>query len=447
MRSLAWRLTAAFLVVSLTASLLMAGLIAWQTRRQFDRFVLERLRTALLPALVSHYQLYGDWQGIDAVIEDEEGVRLDRIPRNFAAITLEDEAGTVVYQSELSMESTPTVVGVLPVVVDEVTVGRLVLRLLPPLGDSPEAQFLRRSTQTIVLGMGAATLMALGLGLILARTLTQPLRALTEATQAMARGALGTQVEIGIRDEVGELGMAFNQMSRDLAHSTQVRRQMTADIAHDLRTPLSVILGYTEALHDGKLPGEPAVYAILHDEAQHLNRLIQDLRVLSLADADELPLQRAPTPPRDLLERSAAAHRVQAQAQGIGLTVDAAPDLPWVDVDPERMAQVLGNLVSNALRYTPTGGAIRLTGATAEGRVTLAVIDSGRGIAPEDLPYIFERFYRGDKARSQTGESGLGLAIAKSLVEMQGGTLTVGSASATDLPTGTTFTVTLPAAG
>jgi two-component system, OmpR family, sensor histidine kinase BaeS len=170
--------------------------------------------------------------------------------------------------------------------------------------------------------------------------------------------------------------------------------------------------------------------------------LIDDLRMLSLADAGELPLQRSPMTPHELLERAAAAHRVQAAQQGVTLTVAASPSLPRVTVDPERMQQVLGNLVSNALRYTPTGGTIALRAALVDGQVTLHVQDSGSGIEPDDLPFIFERFYRGDRARSQTGESGLGLPIARSLVEMHQGTITVASSS----EQGTTFTISLPAA-
>jgi two-component system sensor histidine kinase BaeS len=295
----------------------------------------------------------------------------------------------------------------------------------------------------ILLGILLSTGMALILGLILARTLSRPIHDLTAATRAMAGGALGTQVEIHTKDELGELGFAFNQMSTDLARSSRLRRQMTADIAHDLRTPLSVILGYTEALNDGKFVGDAPIYAILHDEAQHLSRLIDDLRMLSLADAGELPLQRNLTPPRELLERAAAAHRAQAEEQGVQLTVVAPEDLPRVDVDPERMQQVLGNLVSNALRYTRAGGEIALRGTMENGQVALQVQDSGTGIKPDDLPFIFERFYRGDRSRSSTiGESGLGLPIAKSLVEMHHGAIRVVS----KLGEGTTFTISLPAA-
>jgi signal transduction histidine kinase len=321
-------------------------------------------------------------------------------------------------------------------------VGWLYLRFARVPAGSPEQEFLQRTSRAIVLGILFATVMAMILGLILARTLSRPIRALIAATRAMAQGAFGTQVDIRTKDELGELGAAFNQMSTELARSMQLRRQMTADIAHDLRTPLSVILGYTEALNDGKFAGDASIYGILHDEAQHLSRLIDDLRLLSLADAGELPLQRHLTPARELLDRAAAAHRVQAEQKGVRLRVAAAEILPRVDVDPERMQQVLGNLVSNALRYTAAGGEIQLRGDVVDGQVTLAVQDSGSGIPADELPFIFERFYRGDRSRqSNSGESGLGLPIAKSLVEMHKGEISVASG----LEQGTTVTIVLPA--
>jgi signal transduction histidine kinase len=364
--------------------------------------------------------------------------------RRFAVLTLANAAGKALYTTPDGQQVRRlNAIGRLPIVVDGETVGWLFFRFATVPEGSPEAEFLGRTSRAIFLGILLATIMALLLGLILARTLSRPIRALTAATRAMARGALGTQVDIRTKDELGELGTAFNQMSTDLARSLQLRRQMTADIAHDLRTPLSVILGYTEALNDGKFAGDPAIYAILHDEAQHLSRLIDDLRMLSLADAGELPLQRNVLPPRELLERAAAAHRVKAEQKGVHLTVTAPPDLPRVDVDPERMQQVLGNLVSNALRYTPAGGEIALSGNVEDGKVTLQVQDSGSGIKPDELPFIFERFYRGDRARqNNTGESGLGLPIAKSLVEMHKGVITVAS----QVGQGTTFTISLPVA-
>jgi len=285
-------------------------------------------------------------------------------------------------------------------------------------------------------------LVALVLGGILAYTLTRSLRELTAATQALARGELGHQVKVRSQDELGALARSFNQMSSELQRSNDLRRRMTADIAHDLRTPLSVILGYAEALSDSKLVASPEIFDVMHTEAQHLSRLIDDLKMLSLVDAGELPLTRQPMAPGELLRRTAIAHQVQADNKGISIKVEAAPDMLLIEVDVERMAQVLGNLMSNALRYTPSGGEINLSVHKQNDTVIMRIADNGKGIAEEDLPYIFERSFRGDKARDlQNGETGLGLAIAKSLVEAHGGTISVASA----LGGGTTFIISLPA--
>jgi signal transduction histidine kinase len=286
-----------------------------------------------------------------------------------------------------------------------------------------------------------ATLIALPLGLLLARTLTRPLRELTAASRAMAQGDLEQSVTVRSQDELGELALAFNQMSAELARANQARRQMTADIAHDLRTPLTVIKGYAEALRDEDLPPTTATFDTIYWEAEHLSHLIEDLRTLSLVDAGELTLNCRPASPRDLLERTAAAYLPQARGLGIALHVDPAPGLPPVHVDPERLAQVLGNLVGNALRHTPGGGRITLAAGQLAGSIHLIVQDTGTGIAPDDLPHVFDRFYRGDAAReTDEGESGLGLAIAKSLVEAHGGTISVSSTRGE----GTTFVIALP---
>jgi signal transduction histidine kinase len=444
MRSLAVKLTLAFLIVGITGALLVAFFVGQRTQREFDRFLLDRYQTDLIDDLSAYYEQTGSWGGIAGVMAE----RWRMGPRRGVPITLLDQEQRVVFSrthakgEQLSSQDTKQE---LAVTVDGETVGWLLFDLPDPRRpppDAPELGFLQRVRQAILFGALGAAAVALLLGIVLARTLTHPLSELTAATRALAGGALGQQVAIRSNDELGELGTAFNQMSTDLAKSVHLRRQMTADIAHDLRTPLSVILGYTEALSEGKFQGSPEIYTVLHDEAQHLNRLIDDLRTLSLADAGELPLHWERVAPGELLARAASAHRVQAEQKGIQLAVEAPPNLPAVHADPERMAQVLGNLVSNALRYTPVGGFIRLAAAAKEGGVALQVQDSGAGIAPDDLPYVFERFYRGDKARPQTGQSGLGLAIAKSLVEMQQGTLSVSSAPGH----GTTFTIALPAA-
>jgi signal transduction histidine kinase len=307
------------------------------------------------------------------------------------------------------------------------------------ISDTPEARFLENVNRATLTSALVAAILALSIGGLLAYTMTRTLRELTEATEEIARGKLGRQVKVRSKDEIGELAASFNKMSLDLARAIQARRQMTADIAHDLRTPLSVISGYAEALSDEKLPGTSETYTILYQETLHLSHLVDDLRTLSLAEAGELQLNLMPSEPPVLLERVAARHAIAAQQKGISLKVEAAPEVPPVIMDPDRMAQVFDNLMGNAFRYTPSGGEIVLTAEADNGKVRLRVRDDGSGIAAEDLPYIFDRFYRGDKSRQADGESGLGLAIAKSIVEMHGGTIAVESAP----ERGTVFTITL----
>jgi signal transduction histidine kinase len=304
----------------------------------------------------------------------------------------------------------------------------------------PELEFLSRVNRAIVVSALVAMLLALLIGATLASTISRPVRELTAATKALAGGDLGHQVPVRTDDEVGELAQSFNQMSADLARSNQIRKQMTADIAHDLRTPLSVILGYSEALADGKLPGNVETYGAMHLQAQHLSRLIDDLRTLSLADAGQLSLQRREVDPLDLLEHTALANLPQAEARRITLNVQGERGTVIL-VDPDRLVQVLGNLVGNALRHTPDGGTVTLSTEPSGGQICMQVRDNGSGIAPNDLPHVFDRFYRADQSRTGDGSSGLGLAIARSLIEAHGGQISVTS----ETGHGSCFTVCLPA--
>ncbi len=445
MRSLAVKLTLAFVLVGLTGIGILF-LVGVQTQREFDQFMIVRYRTDLATLLVDHYETYGGWRQLEFLPADRHP--RPQVQRLFSdPVTVVDGDRRVVFSRVKPLgEQLPeaTIKQGVVLTTDGKTIGWLLFDApveQRPVINSPEAAFLLRVKQAIWAAVAGALALAVVLGVLLARTLTRPLRDLTAATRALARGDLGQQVEVRTNDELGQLGQAFNHMSADLARGVRLRRQMTADIAHDLRTPLTVILGYTEALVDDKLKATPQTFAVLHDEAQHLRHLVDDLRTLSLADAGELPLHCTDIAPAELLGRVALAQQVQAEQKGITLAVDVGDDLPLVHVDPERMTQVFGNLVSNALRYTPAGGAIRLGASAKDGHVVMQVQDTGTGIAPEDLPNIFERFYRGDKARSQVGESGLGLAIAKSVVEMHGGAI----AAASEPGQGSVFTVTLAA--
>lgn len=443
MRSLTLKLTLAFLIVGLAGVALLAAIVARQTELEFDRFVTDRYQAELIQEVGDYYAANGSWTGVEGAFRNHgRGGRGDYNP----PLTLLDADGLVVNSTIPGVERGETGAedNAVPVEVNGAVVGYVQFAAAPAARDlrqSPEAAFLERVSRAILISAAGAALLALALGAVLAGTISRPVRELTEGTKALAAGDLGHQVPVRTADEIGELARSFNRMSADLAHSNQLRKQMTADIAHDLRTPLSVILGYSEALQDGKLPGTPETYGAMHLQAQHLNRLIEDLRTLSLADAGQLSLQQRPVQTRGLLEHTALACLPQVEARRIQLEVEG--EGATVTVDPDRMVQVLGNLVGNALRHTPDGGRIVLSSNRAGGRVLLSVADSGPGIPTEDLPYIFDRFYRGDKARAADGASGLGLAIARSLVEAHGGQLT-----AENVPSGgACFTVSLPVEG
>jgi two-component system, OmpR family, sensor histidine kinase BaeS len=453
MRSLATKLTLAFLFVGMAGAILVAVLVGRSTRLAFNRLILDQQQETLANSLEAYYLTYGTWDGVAESLRRailEPGISRDEIRRGpfygWDLFTLVGPDRVVIFSSQTaSIGQTYTGRDLDDAVALEArgeTVGWLVRAPIPfeRLYETPEGSFLLRVNRAALISAITAAGLALILGSLLAFTLTRSLRELKEATEEISRGNLGMQVSIQSRDEMGELAASFNKMSQDLARATQSRRQMTADIAHDLRTPLSVISGYTEALSEGKLPGNDDVYRVMHQETQYLKRLIDDLRVLSLADAGELPLHFQEIASQASLEQAIHRHLIAAGEKGITLRLEADPDLPPVKVDPERLNQVFDNLIGNALRHTPTGGEIRLSARSAEGQVLFQVSDTGDGIDPEDLPNIFNRFYRGDPSRSGEVASGLGLAIAKSIVVAHGGRITVESIPGQ----GATFTISLP---
>ncbi len=442
MRSLTIKLVLAFTLVSLVGILLVAIMAARFTENQFRVFFENQNRQELIAELADYYRQNGSWSGVE---------RLANVP-GFAqkyvwGFVVVDPQGMVVLHNPraaqyLRVFNRETRLGDgFPINVDGNLVGtyynvEIRFENRPPL----PAPF-TRLYNTLILASVGAVLVSVLLGVLLARTLTRTLRELTTATQRVAKGDLEQQVPIRSKDELGELAASFNQMSADLAQSRDLRRQMTADIAHELRTPLTVVLGHTEALSEGELPPDPETFEIIHDETKRLNRLVEDLRTLSLSDAGELHLNLQKTSPGDLLERAATARKAEAKAKEIMLEVDSAPELISVTVDSDRMTQVLVNLLDNALRYIPAGGTINLSASRIPLGVALKVKDNGPGIPPEDLSHLFERFYRGDKSRQrEEGGSGLGLAIAKSLVESQGGQIRVES----QLGEGAIFIIELP---
>lgn len=311
-----------------------------------------------------------------------------------------------------------------------------------------QLDFLTRVYLSVACSSVLGVLLALLIGRFIAGRLATPVRSLTVAARSLASSRYHGPIAVTTDDEIGELTRAFNTMSDELAHQEQLRRQLVADIAHELRTPLSVLRLQVESLQDGVEQPTPATLESLGEEVGLLTRLVDDLRLLSLADAGQLSLSPVDLDPRAELERAAASALPRARQQGIDLRVEASDLLPPIHADPQRLAQVLGNLVENALRYTPSGGHVTLrayqqTVAHDAQTLVIEIADTGPGIAPDDLTRIFERFYRTDRARArETGGSGLGLAIVQRLVEAQGGAISVESTPGE----GTTFRVRFPLA-
>ncbi|MFE2629464.1 sensor histidine kinase [Streptomyces sp. NPDC059374] len=275
---------------------------------------------------------------------------------------------------------------------------------------------------------------------VVATRLVRPLRALTAAAQQPPERHV--RVPVTTRDETGVLAAAFNELTERRERLEAQRKAMVSDIAHELRSPLTNIRGWLEVTRDGVVDPDPALLASLHEEALVLQRVIDDLQDLAAADAGTLRLHREPVRADELLGQVAAAHQVAADAAGVALRT-TAEGTPWLDADPVRMRQALGNLVSNALRHTPSGGTVTLSARPGgDDDVVLEVADTGTGIAPGDLPHVFERFWRAEKSRSRrTGGSGLGLPIVRQLTAAHGGT-----AEASGAPgAGAVFTLRLPA--
>ena len=329
-----------------------------------------------------------------------------------------------------------------PVIIDSETVAYILVSNDPSRRTPAELNYFYRSNIAFGIGSIIALLIAIILGFLISKNIIGPLTRLTEASKLMAAGDFEHKVEIETEDEVGELAKAFNQMSDDLAEARRLRRQMTADIAHDLRSPLAVIAGYIELMRDEVLSPTPARFDTIYSEIEHLQHLISDLRTLSRADAGELPLNLQQLNPQELIDRTISTFKLKAEQKNIQIEANIDESIPSINGDEERLAQVLGNLVNNALRHTPEDGSIRLNSRKEAQGVVLSVEDTGEGIPEDVLPRIFDRFYRVDEARQQnSGESGLGLAIAKSLIEAHGGTINVFS----KVGFGTRFDIFLPA--
>ncbi len=290
-----------------------------------------------------------------------------------------------------------------------------------------------------VLAAGAAVILTF----FLSRRILAPVESLSKAARDLARGDFSQRVDVKSKDEVGELAGAFNSMAQELADAETVRRNMVADVAHELRTPLSNLRGYMEAIKDGLVKPDATTIGTMHEEVAVLTRLIEDLQELALAESGQLDLDFQPCDLADLTRRAVTAYGPKAEEAGVAIVLDL-PDSAPLRGDPGRLGQALRNLLTNAVNYTPAGGVVTVSVSVSGDDLELRVSDTGPGIPEDQIPHVFERFYRVDKSRSRaTGGTGLGLTIAHRLVEAHGGRISLESR----VGHGASFCIILPKSG
>lgn len=315
----------------------------------------------------------------------------------------------------------------------------------PALSRHLDDAFATAAGLAIGIGTAAALLTAAAVSLLVTRRLSRPIRDLSTAAARVTAGdyaARVTRPELG--PELDTLTAAFNAMAAALAATEATRRRLLADAAHELRTPLATIDAYLEGLADGVRSPTQQTWDVLAGQTARLRRLADDIALASHAEEGQLALHPAPVSASEIVTAAVHAARPGYDNRGVTLTTQLAPGLPGLTADPDRLAQVLAGLLSNALRHTPPGGQVTVSTQTAGPGVTITVADTGQGIAAEHLPHVFERFYRADTARDRAhGGSGIGLTIARALITAHGGTLTAASGGP---GTGARFTITLPAA-
>jgi len=441
---LALKLGVAFVVLILLSVALVYFLTARSIMQQFDEYRQESRENSAseIAALLAAYrEQEGQWVGVAERVlfrpyivslgeQSLEGsVAIFQVP-----LVLFDHDGRFIASTDLQWVNSRArdeegglwatgadLADGIPIVVNGQREGTLLVREVSDLSGSERA-FLSTVTQSALLGGGIAIGVALFLSVLLIAQILSPLRVLTRATERIAQGDLPDEIRIRSSDELGQLGLSFSQMVSSLRRSETLRRTMTADIAHELRTPVTIIQGTLEAILDGIYDASTETIAPIYEETLHLGSLIDDLRDLALAEAGELRLTKEPTDVGELVRQVSETAGASVE-QSPTVHVAAEGGIPKVSLDRKRFRQVLANLLSNALIYTPADGEILVNVRRTEGSVELSVSDTGPGISAEDLPHLFERFYRGDPARGRTGGSGLGLAIVRQWVEAHGGTI------------------------
>lgn len=405
--------------------------------------------------LIDYYLYYGTLDGIQEVLEESNiGARQKRgymggnnyfLPMldNFEIVVV-DTNGVVIgdTESQLLGESAKDISGLKESLeVDGVKIGEMIVYRGKTIGFlTIEQQFIKSMNTSIILSTIIAVIIAVIIGIFISGKITKPLEKLMIGIKHISRGDTSYRVKVDTRDEFHKLANAFNDMSQKIQQNEEVRRSLVADVAHELRTPLSILGGRLESIQEGVLEPSQEVIVQLNDEVFRLSRLVDDLQQLGLAEAGKLPLNKRLVNLNDLIQKVIYHFSWLAEEKNINIKLISTDDI-IINVDPDRITQVIINILGNALRHSPENEEVELLIDRENNDVVIKIEDNGQGIDPEQLPYIFERFYRTDSSRSRDqGGTGLGLSIAKGFVEAHGGTILVES----EKGNGTAFIISLP---
>ncbi len=439
--SLRFRLLVVFAIVILIAVGAVYFFASQTTGGEIRRYG-ERIEQARFSRvgfeLFRYFREQGSWEGIQPHVEQWGSLYGQRIiMTDSSGVVVADSQGELLgelYHSDIPGRP-------LPPPRSGTNPGTLYINPEPSAGFPSPLSLSQAIGRFLIWGALAAVAIALLITFFLSRQISAPVKSLALAARRLGQGDLSQRVQYKDKGEMGELAQAFDSMASNLERTEQLRRNMVADAAHELRTPLSNISGYLEAIRDGVKKPDVDIINTLDQEAALLSRLVDDLQELSLAEAGELRLDRQMEDITKSINQAVAAKQTQAAAKGVLVTTDLSNELSPVNIDSRRIGQVLHNLMDNALAHTAKGGTITVMARQKGNLVEVAVTDTGEGIPAEDLPNIFERFYRVDKSRARaTGGSGLGLTIAKRLVEAHDGTIEVQS----ELEKGSRFSFTIP---
>jgi signal transduction histidine kinase len=415
----------------------------------------------MVDLLENYYREHGSWQGIEEFLYPAgrgHGMGQGKMGRGMGGmimnqrLRLADVNGNILLdtsfdassQTSINRLSSSEIRNAIPLQVDGLTAGYFLVESKMNFSVSDEQFLVSRLTRAALVAAVIAAMLSSLLALLLAYSLIRPVRQLTRAASRLGEGDLSQRVNIRGKDELAVLGGAFNRMADALQLSRESRKAMTADLAHELRNPLAVQRANLEALQDGVFPLSAKNLDSVLEQNLLLTHLVDDLSTLAMADSGQIALECVPTDIETLVGRVIAKFKPQASSRRVDISVELGDQFPpgfSLSVDPIRMDQILSNLLSNALRFTPEEGRI-IIGLVIEGNaLKMSVQDSGPGIAPEALPHVFDRFYRADRSRSRSeGGTGLGLAIARHLTEAHGGSLTATNHS----QGGALFTLSLP---